>query len=154
MFKVETRDVPAQQVLCIQDNVAAPDLAGFIREAITTLYDTAGESAEGSPLVIYHGEVSLEADGPVEVCVPHRGGVEPAGLVNARVEDAHREAFTRITKRQVAFPEILEAYEAVHKWIVDHGLQETGSPREVYFVDWNQVGENDPACDIAFPISP
>jgi effector-binding domain-containing protein len=69
------------------------------------------------------------------------------------VEPAHDEAFTRITKSQVAFPGILEAYSAVDKWIADHGLEVGGSPREVYFADWEAIGPDDPGCDIAFPLA-
>jgi effector-binding domain-containing protein len=86
------------------------------------------------------------------VCVPYDGEVTASDKIRARIEASHEEAFTTITKAQVAFPGILEAYEAVEKWIADNNLTMDGSPREVYFADWAQIEDDDPGCDIAFPI--
>ena len=70
-----------------------------------------------------------------------------------RSEPAHREAYTTITKAQVQFPDILSAYDAVESWIAHTGERQVGSPREVYFTDWVSIGDDDPACDVAFPIA-
>ena len=78
--------------------------------------------------------------------------VRPRGEIRLRLEPAHTEAFTRITKGQVAFPGILEAYEAVEKWAAQNGRRPAGAPREVYFADWNAVQDDDPAADIALPV--
>ncbi len=39
---------------------------------------------------------------------------------------------------------ILEAYEAVEKWVADNGLTIDDAPREVYFADWSEIGDDDP----------
>ena len=155
MYPIETRDVPEQTVISQQRHVLANSLPAFIDEAMTHLYGLAGPSANpaGAPFVIYHGEVNLDSDGPVEVCVPVTGSVSPDSGTTIRTEPAHREAYTRITKHQVAFPRILEAYEAVESWADEKDRKIADSPREVYFVDWTSVGDDDPACDIAFPIA-
>lgn len=154
MFAVDTREVEAQSVISIEEKVLVDALPGFIENAMGELYDLVREShaTPGIPFVIYHGEVNKDSDGPVEVCVPYSGAVEARGAAGVRVEPAHKEAFTRITKGQVAFPGILEAYQAVERWIHGRPLKTAGSPREVYFADWDAVGINDPACDIAFPV--
>jgi hypothetical protein len=69
-----------------------------------------------------------------------------------RREPAHREAYVRITKAQVAFPQILSAYDAVSQWLHTHGLSAAGSPREIYFADWGVAGPTDTVCDVAFPL--
>jgi hypothetical protein len=106
----------------------------------------------GPAFIIYHGEVNEESDGPVEVCVP----IAPERAVDAgvptRIEPAHREAYTRIRKAQVAFPQILDAYEAVEQWIARTNRQVAAAPREVYFADFMNAGADDEVCDIAFPI--
>ena len=61
------------------------------------------------------------------------------------------EAYARITKREVEYPKILEAYDSVGAWLHEQGKQGTMSPREVYFAQWDEVGDDDPACDVAFP---
>jgi hypothetical protein len=58
-----------------------------------------------------------------------------------------------LTKAQVAYPQILSAYDAVETWAPDQGHTVTGSPREVYFADFDAAGPDDPVTDIAFPVS-
>jgi DNA-binding transcriptional MerR regulator len=154
MFEIRTREVPAQRVLTEQRHVAAEGLPRFIGEATTRLLRAAEEfgGTPGTSLVIYHGEVSEDGDGPVEVCVP----VEPppgaeTGRVALREEPAHREAYTRIAKAQVQYPQILMAYDAVSAWLTARGHEATAAPREVYFADWSAAGPEDEVCDIAFP---
>ncbi len=46
-------------------------------------------------------------------------------------------------------------------YVREHGIEVTGpalviyygqvSPREVYFARWDEVGDDDPACGVAFP---
>jgi effector-binding domain-containing protein len=68
------------------------------------------------------------------------------------VEPARRLAFTRISKAQVAHPQILAAFEAVEAWMKREGLEYDGPCREVYFADWDAAGPADPVCDVAFPV--
>lgn len=71
-----------------------------------------------------------------------------------RRESAHHEAYVRLKKAQVEYPQILSAYGAVAQWISSHGLTATGSPRAVYFTDFNSAGPSDEVCDVAFPVEP
>jgi hypothetical protein len=117
----------------------------YVDERVTGVYVIA-------TLVVYHGAVNEESDGPVEVCVPVSRTQEAATDRALRREPAHREAYVRLTKAQVAYPQILSAYDAVAQWIGAHGRSGTGSPREVYFTDWGAAGPTDEVCDVAFPI--
>lgn len=101
--------------------------------------------------VIFHGEVNQDSDGPVEVCTP----IDPArGEVDAptRREPAHREAYVRLRKAQVQYPQILSAYDAVAQWIAEQQLSMSAAPREIYFTDFMAAGPDDEACDVAYPI--
>lgn len=157
MYEVRTREVPAQKVLCIQRKVYVKELSPFISEAFDAMHahlTASGLKMSGAGLVVYHGEVNEDSDGPVEVCVPFEGSLEPRGEMAVRIEPAHREAYTRLTKSQVEFPGILKAYDAVAGWLKAHGFSgERCSPREVYFADRGEIGPDDPACDVAFPYS-
>jgi DNA-binding transcriptional MerR regulator len=151
---VLTREVPAQLVLTEQRHVTPEELSGWLSAAMCRLGDAA--SAAGGPVaptfVVYHGEVNHDSDGPVEVCVP----VDPAaaGRLDGAMRDepAHREAYVRITKAQVAFPQILSAFEAVSSWLGAQDLVAAAAPREVYFTDFVAAGPDDEVCDIAFPV--
>lgn len=155
MFKIETRKTQEQKVATIQEHHRADVLPEFISAAMAKLYNTinAADLSTGTPFVVYHGQVNTDADGPIEVCVPFSGSLDPVDDIRVRIEPAGVEAFTTITKQEVEFPGILEAYDAVAAWVEENEKTYAGSPREVYFADWDSVSQDDPAVDIAFPIA-
>jgi DNA-binding transcriptional MerR regulator len=154
MFEVHERDVPEQLVITEQRHLLLPALADWIGAAIGRLLRAAGQCGgrTGPPFAVYHGEVNQDSDGPVEVCMP----VDPERAADApaatRREAAHREAYVRLRKAQVENPQILSAFDAVGRWIAEHGLVETAPPREVYFANFVLAGPADEVCDVAFPI--
>jgi DNA-binding transcriptional MerR regulator len=156
MYEINQRDVPEQLVLTEQRHITAPELPAWIGEATMRLIDTAysftGGDQNGPMFVIYHGEVNEDSDGPVEVCLPVKLTPENRTRAATRIEPAHREAYTRIRKSQVAYPQILSAYEAVEQWLHANGVEIAGPPREVYFADFMAAGPDDEVCDIAFPV--
>lgn len=154
MFEVQTRSVEEQKLLSVERRTLADRLSETIGDAGGDLRQGAEERGvrlTGPAMVIYHGQVSMTADGPVEICLPVAGDVEPFGGARVRVEPAHDQAFTRLTKAQVAYPKILEAYQAIERWFEENGKQAAGSPREVMFAEWSQIGDDEPAVDVAWP---
>lgn len=157
MYDIHTRQVPEQQVLTIKRHVRQPELLPFLMEwmpGIAAALDKTRVKHQTHTFVIYDGLVNEDSDGPVEVCMAFEGTITVPDGLHVRIEPAHTEAYTTITKAQCEFPRIMEAYDAVQNHIVATGLEFGGSPREVYFVDVNAVGPNDPFVDIAFPIAP
>lgn len=156
MFEVGTRDVPEQKVLTTQKHLTADQLPAFLSEAHDRLakhLSDGGATLDGpSWFVIYHGVVDETSDGPVEVALPFNGAVEPRDALAVRLEPARTEAFTTIPKSAVKFPDILRGYDAVENWLNARNTPIVLSPREVYFfTDWDALGDDEPACDIAFP---
>lgn len=144
-WPVNVRDVPEQHVVSELRYVTAADLR-WVREAterLTALADRTGGPA-GPRFVVFHGEVTEDADGPVEVCVP----VRPEAAV--RVEPAHREAYIRVVAGHFEVPQILSVYDAVGRWVRDHGHTAVAPPREVYGYA-ESLGPDDPVCDVAVP---
>src|SRR5262249_27245433 len=119
MFEISERDVPEQLVLTEQRHVRVDELPSWIGTAAGRLMESAQAygGVAGPRLRIYHGEVSEDGDGPVEVCVPVDPAQEVGDDAPARREPAHREAYTRLIKAQVEYPQILSAYDAVAQWI-------------------------------------
>ena len=156
MYTVNVREVPEQQVVSIQRHAyagALPDLIMTAQHELTGMLAQAGLQQAGPALVIFHGQVNEDSDGPVEVCLPYHGQApHPSGDQRVRVEAAHREAFTTITLEQCRFPGILEAYDSVHRFIQEHQLGAGGAPREVYFTSHEGLAPTDPFCDIAWPV--
>ncbi|MFD3926778.1 MerR family transcriptional regulator [Streptomyces sp. NPDC058614] len=162
-FVVETVDVPEQVVLAETRHTLAAELPAWIGASLGRLEEGARAcgGVAAAPFVVYHAEVSQESDGPAESCVPvadeaaARAWASSAGRAwetRVRVEPARRLAYTRITKAQVAHPQILAAFEAVEAWMSERGLSYDGPCREVYFADWDAAGPEDVVCDVAFPV--
>ncbi len=162
-FVVETVDVPERVVITETRHTLADELPAWIGESLGRLEAGARECGgiTAPPFVVYHSEVSMESDGPAEACVPvadevaARAWAERRGRhwqTRVRVEPARRLAYTRITKAQVAHPQILAAFEAVEEWLKAEGVTVDGPCREVYFADWDAAGPEDPVCDVAFPV--
>ncbi|WP_327355444.1 MerR family transcriptional regulator [Streptomyces sp. NBC_01304] len=162
-FEIKTVDVPEQYVITESRHTLVDELPAFIGASLGRLEQAAGSCGgiAGAPFVAYYSEISQESDGPAESCVPvvDRAAAEawaaaarPGGTVKARLEPAARLAYTRVTKAQVAYPQINAAYEAVERWIEGQGLTIAGPCREIYFADWDAAKPEDDVCDIAFPV--
>ncbi|WP_306366978.1 MerR family transcriptional regulator [Nocardiopsis sp. CC223A] len=126
---VSSREVPARPFVARTVRTTVADLSAHIERVAAELSQRAGTAADRScPLVVvYHGEVGWESDGPVEVRVPVTGepdadGVEPAGS----------ELFVDVPYAEVQFPTILRAFDAVRAAAARRGRRPSGSPREVY----------------------
>ncbi|WP_416971527.1 MerR family transcriptional regulator [Streptomyces sp. 4F14] len=162
-FAVELVDVPEQLLITEKRHVLADELPVWIPAALGRLEEGAAACGgiAGHPFVAYHAESSMESDGPAEACVPvgdeDAARAWVAGQPRTRHTRTHREparrlAVTRVTKAQVAHPQILAAYEAVEAWMKREGWEYDGPCREVYFADWDAAGPDDPVCDVAFPV--
>jgi DNA-binding transcriptional MerR regulator len=150
---IAERRTPGQIVLTEQRHVYLDDLP-WIRVAAARLLRTAERhgGVAGAHMAIFHGEVSADSDGPVEVCVPIQAP-PVAGDVAWRTEPARREAYVTITKAQFEMPVIRSVYDAIDQWIAVRGLRRCGSPREIYHsgVDAMPAALDDPVADVAIP---
>jgi DNA-binding transcriptional MerR regulator len=156
-YEAQRREVPAQAVVTIQRLLFLPDLSAFIGSSINRLHaELRAQDAEaaGPPIVIYHGEVNADSDGPVEVCVPYTGTVYPSGDLTLREEPAHAEAFVTVRKADFEYHELMAAYDAVDRHARAHGTRNGLSVREVYPYDWDAAGPDDPAGEVACPFEP
>jgi DNA-binding transcriptional MerR regulator len=156
MFKIETRHVGERKMAWIEKRIFQPEISGFIGVSMDALYAHIGASdlkLDGAPFVIYHGKVDKDSDAVVEVCVPFTGSLEPTAEIRVRVEPAHDEAFTVMTKGSVKGPELMHGYDALDAWLKQNGKSSILGCREVYFADWNAVTDDQFAFDIAAPFA-
>jgi len=156
MFPVQTRHVPAQRVMSIQRRLHAPQTDSFVREAKAAFASHLAGAAPAGPFVlIFHGIVDHESDGPIEAILGCGAEVQATDKIGIRSEPAHDEAFTTITKAQWAYPAILAAYDAVA--CSPEASARPGSSlscREVYVAEPEAIGDGELICDIAFPLGP
>jgi DNA-binding transcriptional MerR regulator len=153
MFEIHTRSVPEQKIATIERRVFLSDLSKFIGSSFEVLYAAVGAQASGVPFVIYHGKVDNDSDGPVEVCVPFTGSLEPSGNMRVRVEPAHEEAYTTLRRGSVDGPELMHGYDAVAAWMREQGHTCKLGSREVYFnpKPWDAIAADELAFDVAYP---
>ena len=138
VYDVLTKQVEEQPYVSRTKRVLVPELEPFI---VDTFRELGRDGAPEPGFVLYHGPVNHEEDGPVEACVPQPDGDKrlPAGEI----------AFTEISGEQCRFPEILGAYDAVYRWIREHGREASGPSREIYLAG-PRGGEQ---VQIAVPLS-
>jgi len=153
-FPVHERYVPEQLVLVEQRHVYLGQLT-WTREAtarLAALAERCGGVA-GERFVIFHGIVSADSDGPVEVCVPVTQLSDNPSDVAWRVEAAHHEAFIQVTKIHFEAPAILSVYDQLARWVSAAGRKRAGSPREIYTpgVEPLFAAADAHVCDVAMP---
>ncbi|MFF0228444.1 MerR family transcriptional regulator [Streptomyces sp. NPDC004629] len=157
MYEIAERDVPEQKVLFTQRHVTAADLPGFLAESSELLLfhlQQAGACLSGPLFAVYHGLVSEDSDGLVEVCAPTQNVVEPTGRIGVRIEPAHREAYTALTKRHDGYPAMAAAHDAVGAWLVEQKYTRSASNREVYYPNWATAEPGEHVADVAVPFRP
>lgn len=154
MFGIQTRHVPAQRVMSMQRRLRAPETDGFVREAKAAFAaHLNGAQPDGPLIMIFHGIVDQESDGPLEVVLGCGDEVTATDLIGIRTEPAHDEAYTTITKAQWAYPAILAAYDAVACSPEASARPRSRlSCREVYLADPDAIGDDEEVCDVAFPL--
>jgi DNA-binding transcriptional MerR regulator len=138
LAEILQREVGEQLVLTEQRHVDVDQLPGWIGAAIKRLTKSARKygGPVGARFVIYYGEINEDNNGRAEACVPIDSARARARDPALRREPARREAYVRLTKAQVAFPQIASAYDRVSAWVTSHGLTLAGHPREVYLDDF------------------
>lgn len=134
-YQVEVMQLEPQQIVSITSHTYVQDLGTQIETNLSTLKayvaNQGGERA-GAPLGIYHGAITSDANGPIEVCWPVRGKFAPSGDVVVRELSGGPAVQVIARGDQCDFPAILGAYDAAVDWIHNNGRETAEPPREVW----------------------
>jgi len=158
---IRLRDVPEQHVVSEVRSVDQAALEAWLSGAMARVAERArslggplgtsdwpflGRTTEEPVFIaIYQGNPQ-EGETPVEVCATVAAGGD-------RTIPAHREAYARVRKSQVTTGQLGGVYEAVEKWISEHGLVVARAPRETYWTDFMAATADDEVFDVAFPVT-
>jgi DNA-binding transcriptional MerR regulator len=156
-YPVAVRRVDATKVATVTREVDQDRLVDAIvqgKRDIMQYLDDAGATSTGESWVLYHGFVTPDSEAPVEVCVPFEGTIDPDGDIAIRIEPSHAEAYCTVVRDDCCFPQILVAYDVVRDWVARSGYRSVGSPREIYFADWEAIEGTDPFVHVAQPLTP
>jgi DNA-binding transcriptional MerR regulator len=161
MNDVQVRDVPARSLLCLLRHAHRDEIMATVKDLIARLHSVAGPrpgDPVSAPFVIFHGEVSEDSDGPVEVCwpVPDQQAAQiAAGFpdLTLRTEPAHQEAFTHPEPVLPDPAQLIPVVEGLGAWVSARHLQPAGGLRQIMIFN---RGADGPSTDLewAFPLRP
>ena len=117
----------------------ADEIDAYVKHAINEL--RAEFEPAGRPFTMYHG-CTKEDEQIVQVCLPTATGHD--------LTDSTDVAFTVARGRECAYPQILEAYDAVVEYAQSIGRTLFGVPRETYL---NGPDDPNPVMEVAFPLA-
>jgi len=135
---------------CDQQSLVPATLADAA--AIGAHVRAAGGDPAGERWIIFHGHVTPDSEATVETCLPFTGTVEPADDIVIRVEPAQTVAAVTVTRGDCFYPKIMLAYDDVSDHVHSAGLPIVGAPREIYFAEWCEIGDDDPFVHVAIPV--
>lgn len=161
MYEVTVRDMRARSLLSLIRRVHQDELVPAAREFFIHRLRRGGvpriEGVAGAMFMIYHGEVSGDSDGPVELCWPvpdDQAGEIAARFPDAtlRMEPAHQEAFVRQeTPGEWSATQAEIAIEALAAWASEQGRRPSEGVRLV-LVPNPANGQAGPDCEFAVPL--
>ena len=104
-------------------------------DRLRTIAAAAGLTVTGHPFGIFHGPITDDSNGPLEITLPVDGLLEPAeadGDLRSYRLSGGQVAERLAEGSETDFPEILAVYDEVHAWITSSGRTPVGPPREVW----------------------
>ncbi|HEX6508591.1 MAG TPA: MerR family transcriptional regulator [Chloroflexota bacterium] len=134
-IEILVRHEPEQAMVSITQRVFVGQLPEHLRITLQELREfTASRdlSETGHPFGYFHGIVSEQDDGPLEVCLPVNRETESTDRVRSTTLPAGRAAFVEAMGEVACYPAILRAYDTVYDWITTNGYEIDGSPRETW----------------------
>jgi DNA-binding transcriptional MerR regulator len=157
VYDIEIRRMPERKLLTMSRHVTVETSGAFFNDAFSRLR-AAGQGMkgiEGVPFLVYYGEVSEDSDGPIELCRPvlaESGDAMINSGIQVRVELAHDEAYIRLSLKDVSWPAMLPACDALADWVSEHQRQPAGAIRQLLIADYRTASPDTPSCDLAVPL--
>ena len=158
-YDIQTRAIPRRTLLSIARHLHLDETDGFFGYAFARLRSAGPGMAgiAGCPFLVFYGEVSEDSDGPVELCRPVAADItaNPAAAmadVQCRVEPAHDEAFIRLAMKDMGWPALAPAVDALEAWTREQGREPAGALRQVLIADQRTATPDTQVCDLSIPL--
>ena len=172
MYEVATREMPARSLLCLKRSVDEAGAWALGKEFIGIIRDPRlprMPGREGAMFSIYWGQVSVDSDGPMEMCKPVPDAeadalAEQFPELTLRVEPAHREAYVDLGPAGPAGIDPARfslAEQALWAWAERRGIDDEQfslNPgnlglRITYLASRPPSETTGPDCDVAVPFA-
>jgi DNA-binding transcriptional MerR regulator len=156
MYDIQVRTIPQRHVVAINRHLHTAETDQFFRDAFARLR-AAGSGIEGiagCPYLVFYGEVSDDSDGPLELCRPVKSSVaiDLADDIQLRVEAEHDEVFVRLARKELGWPAILPACNALENWAIRQQRRPGGPLRQVLIADQRTADAETLVCDLSLPL--
>jgi DNA-binding transcriptional MerR regulator len=158
-YDIQTRNIPERTLLSISRHLHADETDAFFSDAFARLRSAAPgvEGIAGCPFLVFYGEVSDDSDGPMELCRPVAPGsaADPASAsadMQLRVEPAHDEVFIRLALKDMGWPALMPAVDALEAWVRGQRREPAGALRQVLIADQRTADPGTPVCDLSVPL--
>jgi hypothetical protein len=69
-----------------------------------------------------------------------------------RTEAAHDEAFIRLTRKDMGWPALAPAVDALETWVRQQKREIAGALRQVLIADQRTATPDTPVCDLSVPL--
>jgi DNA-binding transcriptional MerR regulator len=155
-YDITTRTISPRTIVSISRHLHASETGAFFADAFARLRSAAPglEGIAGCPYLIFYGEVSDDSDGPLELCRPvaARPGPATAEDVQVRDEPAHTEAYIRVVMKDMGWPALAPAVDALEAWVRGQQREPAGALRQVLIGDQRTAAPDTPVCDLSIPL--
>jgi DNA-binding transcriptional MerR regulator len=158
-YDIRTRIIPERTLLSISRHLHADETDAFFGDAFARLRSAAPglEGIAGCPFLVFYGEVSDDSDGPIELCRPVAAdgtgdSAAVAADVQRRVEPAHDEVFIRIAMKDMGWPALAPAADALEAWVRERRREPAGTLRQVLIADQRTATPDTLVCDLSVPL--
>jgi DNA-binding transcriptional MerR regulator len=122
-------------VLSVMKRMRPEDMDEIISSTVGRLRQlaaAAGLTATGDPFGVFHGPVTADSDGPLEIVLPVDDLADTNDGVRSYRLPGGMMANRRAEGPETSFPEILGLYDELHSWITAAGRVPVGPPRETW----------------------
>src|SRR5580700_2125648 len=145
-YDVQIRTVPERKLLTIGRHLYLPETAAFFGDAFARLRAAAPglTGVAGYPFLVFYGDVSEDTD-------PR--AVAAMADVQLRTESGHDEAFIRLAKKDMAWPAMQPAVDALERWLTEQRREAAGPLRQVLIADQRTAAPETPVCDLSVPLA-
>jgi len=160
-YDITTRAIPRRTILSISRHLHAAETNAFFADAFARLRSAAPgrDGIAGCPYLIFYGEVSDDSDGPMELCRPVSArpgqitGAQAVGEdVQVREEPEHTEAYIRVAMKDMGWPALAPAVDALDAWVRRQRREPAGPLRQVLIGDQRTARPDTPVCDLSIPL--
>lgn len=157
-YDIQLRTIPERTLLSLSRHLHAGETDAFFGDAFTRLRSAAPgvTGIAGCPFLVFYGEVSDDSDGPIELCRPVAldGATDAAAPadIQRRVEPTHDEVFIRVAMRDMGWPALAPAVDALEAWIRAQQREPAGALRQVLIADQRTATPDTPVIDLSVPL--